>query len=872
MGGGSHDQAAASSGASSDAFNNSISETQPGVNGEIVDPVAQLAAEAVDLRNGADEVASAEGRAILGDTAVDVVGISDAGKGKVTVELADGRRVDATALEYEDSGEAELWRVIGKYAENAESARALMEEYRLGNVDAYKYARGIEEAFLFGRLNMSPREMQAQGSYVNLLDPAQQNMAYKQGQIAGQRKAQQRQDKVAANRKGIATQAEQARNDRKKGQLHFEGDRESLTERQKVSLQACEVVAKGLGIQVYVFESEKVNGKRVGENGWYDPKDGSIHIDLHAGQNGEGVMVFTLAHELTHFIRDWSPQKFRTLSGFLAEQYAKNGQSVADLVRDQQRRAEEDGRKLSFEEAHEEWVADSMEQMLTDGTVMEKLAMLQAKDKGLVEKIKTFLNDFGKRLKAAYASLNPRSKEAHIVAGMVDAAAELQNLFTDALLDAGENFQTAEKNTTGEGGVRYQSRNTRYEGVDLANDVNVYTWEYLTSSKDMQVTLLPEVDAIRDKSGKVDVQSVISSGLDNAKERGEIKEGKVFVKNTYTGRELRIDTASIRHGLSGDAKRVLTNARLGAVIGDIVRNAIPINALHNKAAGVKGTYAMAGYATDSQNREFIAIVTVEERTGGVSGVQVYDVTHAVSGRQKKSSRADTKSQGVYPSTTAKITIADLLHTVKSTHQSILSQDVLRHIGGVKDPSSYYAQQAKYSSRSGDVSDRGMLVDLFEQMVTDSNEHKALQNYKKNMDRMLALEEKIDRLTEEIKRVSFAEGPRNTEYLDNLKWQRKKAVEELNRYDNILLNLEKSGVLRSMIERNRAVAAQESYKKAREYYRQKNETRETEIREYYRESRRQAVERHDKAQVRQQIRKDVQRLDSLLNKGTKEKNV
>lgn len=99
--------------------------------------------------------------------------------------------------------------------------------------------------------------------------------------------------------------------------------------------------------------------------------------------------------------------------------------------------------------------------------------------------------------------------------------------------------------------MRYQSRNTRYEGVDLANDVNVYTWEYLTSSKDMQVTLLPEVDAIRDKSGKVDVQSVISSGLDNAKERGEIKEGKVFVKNTYTGKELRIDTASIRHGSSG---------------------------------------------------------------------------------------------------------------------------------------------------------------------------------------------------------------------------------------------------------------------------------------------------------------------------------
>lgn len=1265
---GSHGQTAASSGVSSDALTNSISDSVAGVNGENVDPLAQLARETVEARYaaeggvGVDGIASAEGKAILGDEAVEIADIADAGNGKVTVKLADGRSVDATTLDYEDPGEAEMWRMIGKYAENADSARTLLEEYRKGDLDAYKYARGIEEGFLFGKLNMSENAIGIEGSYVNLLNPTQKNTAYKLGKIAGDRSTQRRQNKVAPNK------AEASRNNRKQGRLHFEGDRDGLTNRQEVSLQACEIVAKALGIDVHVFDPRSEKAKAYAEsNGWYDPKDGSIHINLRAGHNSEGVMVFTLAHELTHFIRDWSPAKFRTLSGFLAEQYAKKGQSVDELIRQQQLDAKEDGRTLTYQQAHEEWVADSMEQMLTDGTILEKLEQLRQKDAGLVEKIKTFIEGFVKRLRDAYKGVNAQTREGRIVAQMTDAAEQLQKLFAEAVVDAGTNFKMhraketvgdlvafhnitekllwdvlnrasllmpsiavtnkglhdfgeisllfhrltidpvvnpknklygadawtptqlelkvnpkfdtaetgnvleslresigsefadellgidlrdfcgkitrnygsvyiayahdlgvqaayametgiisqiptnadgsvnterlkndihaeldkdaawrqykgwlrnisettitsfdqasteeilrsmeeqeasakpfklsadgklvvpaieytsieqlqknkgrlsddteadvravaeellafaerlgdvndvvkvinntfrqrystadimrsfneqgfdlttdmaeelqglykkavelpteyfeakphreigmeevkgavvpadasaelvqalqeqgvqvvtydgskasrlealnsfrelrfskkknsgvkAEKNTTDEGGVRYQSRNTRYEGVDLANDINVYTWEYLTSSKDMQVTLLPEVDAIRDKSGKVDVQSVISSGLDNAKERGEIKEGKVFVKNTYTGRELRIDTASIRHGLSGDAKRVLTNARLGAVIGDIVRNAIPINALHNKAAGVKGTYAMAGYATDSRNREFIAIVTVEERTGGVSGVQVYDVTHAVSGRQKKSSRADTKSQGVYPSTTAKITIADLLHTVKSTHQSILSQDVLRHIGGVKDPSSYYAQQVKYSSQSGAVSDRAMLVDLFEQMVTDSNEYKALQNYKKNINQMLALEEKIDRLNEEIKRASYEEGVKNAEYLDNLKAQRKKAVAELNKFDNILLGLEKSGVLRAMIERNRAVITQESRDKARAYYRQRNENREAEIRQYYRESRRKAVERHNQAEVRQRIRKDVQKLDSLLNKGTKEKNV
>ena len=154
-------------------------------------------------------------------------------------------------------------------------------------------------------------------------------------------------------------------------------------------LQTCEVIAKALGIDVHVFESQRgEGGKRVGDNGWYDPKDGSIHIDLYAGQNGEGVMVFTLAHELVHFIKDWSPVKFRKLAGFLAEQYGKKGVSVHDLVLEQQAKAADKGRKLSFEQAYEEWVADSMETMLADGKITEKLALLQATDKTLLQKIK----------------------------------------------------------------------------------------------------------------------------------------------------------------------------------------------------------------------------------------------------------------------------------------------------------------------------------------------------------------------------------------------------------------------------------------------------------------------------------------------------
>ena len=169
-----------------------------------------------------------------------------------------------------------------------------------------------------------------------------------------------------------------------------------------------------------------------------------------------------------------------------------------------------------------------------------------------------------------------------------------------------------------------------------------------------------------------------------------------FVRNDYTGRELRIDTASIRHGMNGSLNRLLTNARLGANIGTIVKNAAPINALHNKASDVTGTYAMAAYAADRRGREFVAIVTVEQRSGNVSGVSAYDVAHAVSGRQKNGSQADTKSQGVYPIKAATISIKDFLGIVNSTHQSILPKDVLAAFKETRNPKGEYADKAKFS--------------------------------------------------------------------------------------------------------------------------------------------------------------------------------
>lgn len=204
---------------------------------------------------------------------------------------------------------------------------------------------------------------------------------------------------------------------------------------------------------------------RIGDNGWYVPEDGSIHIDLYAGADGKGTMLFTAAHELTHFIKDQSPEKFQALSDFLMEQYGKKGVPVQALVEEQMAKARKHGNALDPDGAFEEVVADSMESMLTDGKVLQEL---KQRDKGLWQTVKDYVLELCEKIRKVYKRLKPDSLEGRMVAEMKDAAEEMRRLFVEGLQDAAENFTGSEgqKNTTQEGGVKMSIRSVN--GNDVA--------------------------------------------------------------------------------------------------------------------------------------------------------------------------------------------------------------------------------------------------------------------------------------------------------------------------------------------------------------------------------------------------------------------
>ena len=368
--------------------------------------------------------------------------------GEITLRLDDGETVNAKDVEFGSKQEGLIYENVVDMNFNAATANAFVKGYDPSEgLTVEEYALGFREAYRYGEYSFPIQEMSREGFSAKLSE-ATKSLAYNLGKVDAKYKVSEKQKTVAEKKRTAPN------NEKTKGKIHYEDGvlAKGLTERQSTSLKGLETIAEALGVEFHIFESEVENGKRKGENGWFDPKDGSIHIDLYAGLNGEGTILFTAAHELTHFIREWSPAKFKMFADFLLEQYGKKGISVDVLVKSQIEKAKRNGRDISYDTAYEEVIADSCEAMLADGDAISKIAKLKAKDKSLWQKIKDFVASLVVKIKKAYEGLKPDSIEGRYVSEMLDVAEQLKALWTEALVDADANYEAAE-NTLAENGI-----------------------------------------------------------------------------------------------------------------------------------------------------------------------------------------------------------------------------------------------------------------------------------------------------------------------------------------------------------------------------------------------------------------------------------
>ena len=257
-----------------------------------------------------------------------------------------------------------------------------------------------------------------------------------------------------------------------RGGVYLDIETDKMSQMQRDSIETIANVMNDITHNdVHVYESVEKDGLRVfakdvgghkagtpAPNGFYDPSTSTIYIDLNAGNNGEGVMLWTASHELTHFVKQWSPEKFNVLAEFLNEEYGKKGVDMETLIQNQIDKAKAQGREISRDTAYEEVVADSMQTMFTDTNLAEKLEKLRLRDADLWEKIKAFVIALYNRIMDAYRNIAPQTQEAKIVREMADAIDKISDKFAEALVDAGENFEKYGVSIVGDTAVKNSLR------------------------------------------------------------------------------------------------------------------------------------------------------------------------------------------------------------------------------------------------------------------------------------------------------------------------------------------------------------------------------------------------------------------------------
>ena len=381
----------------------------------------------------------------------DVASIKD---GEVMLLLDNGETVNARDVEFGSEEEGLIYEaVVDMDIDRARDFVQGFNAYRNAPLatpqTASDYRLGFNESYTYGRLGITEEVLERDGQFSKSLNSGQRKIAYNRGRIDAESSVkadQAKLDEAMSNAKPKKSKA----NGRViydkgiRGTLSDEGIRaESLK-----LLEFFNVHFTHAKVRIFASYTDEV-GRRVfkdadgkvklAPNGMYLP-DGSMAIDLNAGQMGQGQILYTFSHELTHMAKRLSPEKYKAYADFLLKHYGEN-HSIEALIAEERDNARKKGRYLSLEDAYDEAVARLSERMLVDvlnGTAQNKLTELNTKHKDIFEKIKEFFAKLVERIKNLYKDMPSDSASANIVHEMQDIAEQLQNMWLDMVVDAGK--------------------------------------------------------------------------------------------------------------------------------------------------------------------------------------------------------------------------------------------------------------------------------------------------------------------------------------------------------------------------------------------------------------------------------------------------
>ena len=463
--------------------------------------------------------------------------------GKVSVRLNNGEVVDINDVEFGTEEEGLIYEAVADMNMNAATANSFIKGFkegknspdlRISQMSAKEYIDGFNEAYKYGTYGFSSTDISKEGFAASLTE-SQRNRAYELGRIDRENAVKSNQSnvdkKIEAAKKTTVSKTEKVASKKQNRILSEDGteiDLKKLKAKatkgvQKTGIEVIEFLTSVLSGKYYVFESYK-NSKgqlvfkdadgieQPAPNGFFRGNDGSLHIDLNAGEGDlQGIMLNTLAHEQGHYIAEKNPEGFKLLSDYIVNYLNKKGIDVDALVKERLEKKRAKGRyeglseTKAYDEAFEDVICDGLSTVYYDGEVLNMINELKTTEKGkgliqqLFEKLKELINN----IVNAYKKVSGRTEIGNHIAKMsLEEMRGLQKIFSEALVKADEAHAaigTAE-NTTKSGELKFQLRETVEETKELIAVHNMQVSE-LNKSLDLGGLPMPSIAIIKAKSG-----------------------------------------------------------------------------------------------------------------------------------------------------------------------------------------------------------------------------------------------------------------------------------------------------------------------------------------------------------------------------------
>lgn len=699
-------------------------------------------------------------------------------------------------------------------ADLGEAGPVLVSAYRqTQNLETY--ARQFHNAYEYGKAGV-PMDYVNKSQAVSDLNTTQREIAYEEGVKAHQRELQGRQEKKRSGGTVDSTTKKKPtvslRGATVGGVKYAAVNKKAMDGRQWASVGTMKAFAQATGVNVVFYESQaNERGEYEGANGFY--KDGTLYLDINAGRDrvamGETAILKTAAHEITHYIKEGSPEQYEVLKNFVVSKLTREeGISFDDLVTDKQRR--EPG--LSYEEAVDEVVADACEMMLKDSKAVEQLAR---ENRSLAERIRQWIRKWVRSLKAAMEGLTADRPESR---AMMQYAQELQEIWDNALVDAARNARgTMRENAPAE--VKQQAR----VGTDEKSGKPIYQSNFPKgtpkAAKAQRILSL-----IQNVWSKKPISLVVQNA-DGSTRTIEAKFDPTYIEEEGVQTDAKKLMGGNRHGSASEQRVTLDLA------DDYYEIAAESTYNYSKSEMGKTSPTHKGV---KQWHYFINDILFQEY--GEKETTPYRVTINVKERSDGefvySFSAERQNERL---STRRTLHADDTQSARGGESNAQpSVDSIRQSNANSQENS--SDKVQNQQREPRLSDRAVLEWAAEMALRDKSkswtaeDREQLERFRNRMRMLQDTQAELEALKEERKallagrKVSEITGEERTEVSKN-KNRIDIAKNKAERYEAAVWELESKAAIKTLLRKSRSIVETEAFNQARREYRERQEERE-----------------------------------------------